>query len=63
MINLVSVCLRQIASACISMFPKPLWSRQEHDPAKGKTEQQRAGMQYVQQARQGDTTGSMARAT
>lgn len=43
----LSFCLRQIASAYISIFPKPLWSRQEHGPAKGKTERETARIQNV----------------
>lgn len=56
---LLSVCLRQIASAYISIFPKLLWSCQEHGPAEGKTERETAWMQNAWQARQGDTAGSM----
>lgn len=41
----LSVCLGQIASAYISIFPKPLRSRQEHGPAKGKKERETARMQ------------------
>lgn len=59
----LSVCLGQIASAYISIFPKPLWSCQEHGPAKGKTEREAARMQNARQARQGDTAGSMAEGT
>lgn len=59
----LSVCLRQIASAYISIFPKPLWSRQEHGPAKGKTERETAGMQNARQGRQGGTAGPLARGT